>query len=158
MINVWGDYEHFASHRIWYLKSFREPGNRLPFITTNATGGIVNFNQPREYHLQYVFSDYYGNKTVKDIYVQGTLQAIPPAQPIGGANALLVNRNNNVAFRSSSVTGKRFAIGTQLFATTTANNSCKCPFGRLSLCSFVASSTCLHSFKDKNNRTNRQYF
>ena len=50
MINVWGDYEHFASHRIWYLKSFREPGNRLPFITTNATGGIVNFNQPREYH------------------------------------------------------------------------------------------------------------
>ena len=50
MINVWGDYEHFASHRIWYLKSFREPGNRLPFITTNATGGIVNFNRPREYH------------------------------------------------------------------------------------------------------------
>ena len=101
MINVWGDYEHFASHRIWYLKSFREPGNRLPFITTNATGGIVNFNQPREYHLQYVFSDYYGNKTVKDIYVQGTPQAIPPAQPIGGANALLVNRNNNVAFGSA---------------------------------------------------------
>jgi peptidase, M23 family len=101
MINVWGDYEHFASHRIWYLKSFREPGNRLPFITTNATGGIVNFNQPREYYLQYVFSDYYGNKTVKDIYVQGTPQAIPPAQPIGGANALLVNRNNNVAFGSA---------------------------------------------------------
>ena len=30
--------------------------------------------------------------------LQGTPQAIPPAQPIGGANALLVNRNNNVAF------------------------------------------------------------
>jgi len=35
---------------------------------------------------------------VKDIYVLGTPQAIQPAQPIGGANALLVNRNNNVPF------------------------------------------------------------
>lgn len=99
MINVWGDYDYFSSHRTWYLKSFVEPGNRLPFIKTNASKGIIDFNQQREYHLQYVFCDYYGNKTIKDIYVVGTPHAIPPAQPIGNGNtALLVNRNNNVAF------------------------------------------------------------
>ena len=99
MINVWGDYEYFASHRTWYLKSFLEPGNRLPFIKTNHARGIIDFNQQREYHLQYVFRDYYGNKTVKDIYVVGTPQAIQPAQSIGnGSTALLTNRNNRVPF------------------------------------------------------------
>lgn len=98
MINVWGDYEHYASRRIWYLKSFREAGNRLPFIKTAKNGGIINFNEQREYHLQYVFKDYYGNKTVKDIYVVGTPQTIPPANPIQGSYALLTNRDNRIMF------------------------------------------------------------
>lgn len=98
MINVWGDFEHYASRRIWYLKSFREAGNRLPFIKTAKNGGIINFNEQREYHLQYVFKDYYGNKTVKDIYVVGTPQTIPPANPIQGSYALLTNRDNRIMF------------------------------------------------------------
>lgn len=112
MINSWGDYNHYMSRKIWYLKSFIEPGNRLPILKASASRGIINFNQKRNYHLRYVFRDYYGNETTKDIVVEGVPQPIPPAEKIEGANALLTSKDNNI-----TLDGVRFNIPHTLLAT-----------------------------------------
>ena len=63
-INYWGDYQHYFRYGTWYLKSFRTPGNTLPFITADGNGGIVDFNEERNYHIEYSLADYFGNTSV----------------------------------------------------------------------------------------------
>ena len=63
MVNVWGDYDYYAGNQQWFLKSFLTQGNTLPFIKTDASKGIVDFNQKRTYQLTYVLSDRFGNKS-----------------------------------------------------------------------------------------------
>ena len=70
-VNHWGDYRHWRHSRIWYLKSYREPGMRLPILHTNWDRGIVNFNQERDYHLTYVLRDYQGNEARYNFTVTG---------------------------------------------------------------------------------------
>lgn len=85
MVNSWGDYDHFLHTKIWFMKSFIEPGNTLPILRAGADRGIINFNQQRDYHLRYVVSDAFGNQTVKEFTVHGEPQAIPSvAKPEGG--------------------------------------------------------------------------
>ncbi len=100
MINSWGDYHHFLSTRIWYLKSFIEPGNRLPIFTKvrrgNIYNGIVDFNEQREYHLHYELSDVYGNTTVKEFTVLGSPEAIAPAPVAKSGTPIYYNRHNTV--------------------------------------------------------------
>ena len=62
MVNLWGDYDYYAENQQWFLKSFLMPGNTLPFIKTDASKGIIDFNQQRTYQLTYVLSDRFGNK------------------------------------------------------------------------------------------------
>ncbi|MBR6979675.1 MAG: M23 family metallopeptidase [Prevotella sp.] len=62
MVNLWGDYDYYAAKQQWFLKSFLVPGNTLPFIKTDASKGIIDFNQKRTYQLTYVLSDRFGNK------------------------------------------------------------------------------------------------
>ena len=70
-VNNWGDYEHWRRTRIWYMKSFREPGMRLPILHTNFEQGVVCFSEGRPYHLTYVLRDYQGNESRYHFTVRG---------------------------------------------------------------------------------------
>ena len=70
-VNSWGDYDHWRHHRVWYMKSFREPGMRLPVLHTNFEQGIVCFSEERPYHLTYILRDYQGNESRYHFIVHG---------------------------------------------------------------------------------------
>ena len=70
-VNQWGDYDHWRHHRVWYMKSFREPGMRLPILHTNFEQGVVCFSEERPYHLTYVLRDYRGNESRYHFTVRG---------------------------------------------------------------------------------------
>jgi hypothetical protein len=71
MVNVWGDYEHYRHSNVWYMKSFLEPGCRLPILWGDENRGIVNFNEERPYHIEYVLRDYKGNESRYAFVVKG---------------------------------------------------------------------------------------
>lgn len=70
-VNSWGDYDHYAKTKVWYMKSFKEPGNLLPVIKTDANNGIFNFNEERDYRIQYILKDYFGNVSEYAFVVRG---------------------------------------------------------------------------------------
>jgi hypothetical protein len=70
-VNQWGDYDHWRHKRIWYMKSFREPGMRLPILHTNFEQGVVCFSEERPYQLTYVLRDYQGNESHYHFTVHG---------------------------------------------------------------------------------------
>lgn len=71
MVNVWGDYEHYRRSNVWYMKSFLEPGCRLPILWADENRGIVNFNEERPYHMEYVLRDYKNNESSYAFVVKG---------------------------------------------------------------------------------------
>ena len=75
MVNSWGFYDHWLHKRQWFMKSYIEPGNTLPFLSANDDRGIIDFNEERDYHLEYVLRDYKGNEARYPFTVKGT----PPA-------------------------------------------------------------------------------
>jgi len=70
-VNQWGDYDHWRHTHIWYMKSYREPGMRLPILHTDFSRGIVNFSEERPYHLTYILRDYQGNWSQYNFTVLG---------------------------------------------------------------------------------------
>ena len=74
-VNQWGDYDHWRHTRIWYMKSYREPGMRLPILHTDFSQGIVNFNEERPFHLTYNLRDYQGNWSQYHFTVMGVRDA-----------------------------------------------------------------------------------
>ena len=79
-INYWGDYDHYRHSGVWYLKSFRTEGNTLPFITTDGNGGVVNFDEERDYNIEYSLTDYFGNTSVYSFVVHGRKTQLPCKQ------------------------------------------------------------------------------
>lgn len=74
-LNSFTDYEAWKQHRSFYMRSFVEPGNRLPFIeSTNR--GILKIDEPRTYQLTYRLADAFGNSTSLSIWIEGKEQAI----------------------------------------------------------------------------------
>ena len=71
MVNSWGDYDYYYEHSRWYLKSFIEPGNTLPILKADEQQGVIDFNEERDYHLEYVLTDFFGNITHKSFVVKG---------------------------------------------------------------------------------------
>lgn len=103
-INAWGDYDHWLRHKKWYLKSFIEPGCRLPILYADSLRGIVNFNEERDYHFEYILRDYKGNKARYTFTVSGKKTAIPKAQePVATGLARLFRWNQT---NSLSVPGQ----------------------------------------------------
>jgi len=74
-VNQWGDYDHWRHTRIWYMKSYKEPGMRLPILHTDFSDGIVTFDEERPYHLTYLLRDYQGNTSRYDFTVIGQRDA-----------------------------------------------------------------------------------
>ena len=70
-VNRWGDYDHWRRTHIWYMKSYREPGVRLPVLHTDFQQGIVCFDEERPYHLIYILRDYHGNESRYQFTVHG---------------------------------------------------------------------------------------
>jgi len=75
MVNSWGYYDHWLHHRRWYMKSFIEPGNTLPCLLADRNRGIIDFNEERDYHLEYVLRDFKGNEVRYPFTVRGTAPA-----------------------------------------------------------------------------------
>ena len=70
-VNRWGDFQHWRKRRTWYMKSYREPGMRLPVLHTDFSQGIVTFDEERPYHLIYILRDYRGNESRYSFTVHG---------------------------------------------------------------------------------------
>lgn len=84
-INYWGDYEHYIRYGVWYMKSFRCQGNTLPFIKTDENNGIIDFNIEKDYHIEYVLKDYFGNTSKYDFTVSGRKILLPQNRAVKNA-------------------------------------------------------------------------
>lgn len=76
MINSMTDYEYWSQKKVFYQKSFVEPGNKLPIYKT-VNNGYININEERIYNLRYELEDLYGNQTDYSFCVKGREQTIP---------------------------------------------------------------------------------
>lgn len=97
MVNSWGDYRHYRRSGVWYMKSFADPGNSLPVLHRHAAaGGIVTFDEERDYLLAYTVSDVFGNSRQYSFTVRGRRQSLPEKEPTDVMNTLAYNRPNSV--------------------------------------------------------------
>ena len=95
MVNSWGDYDHYCRSRVWYMKSFVEPGNTLPVIHVSGNGGgVVDFSEERDYHISYTLTDIFGNSRRYSFIVRGTRTDIPPRPVPSVFNTLAYDRLN----------------------------------------------------------------
>lgn len=95
MVNSWGDYDHYNRTKVWYMKSFIEPGNRLPILHADENRGFIDFNTEREYRLQYVVTDIFGNSRTYTFNVEGRRQTIPAAPKRYMLNMIYYDRFND---------------------------------------------------------------
>lgn len=96
MVNSWGDYERYCSTHVWYLKSFADPGNTLPFMHyCTADRGIFTFDEERDYHFVYTLTDIFGNSRQYSFTVKGQRQHIPDAPVRSVMNVLHYDRMNS---------------------------------------------------------------
>lgn len=77
-INSLTDYAEWRNHNAFFVKSFMDPGNRLPFVEGNNRG-FITIDEERKYRLTYRLTDAFGNSTVLTFHIQGKKQAIPKA-------------------------------------------------------------------------------
>jgi hypothetical protein len=75
-VNAWVDYEVWREQRSFYTKTFVEPGNRLPFITSKNRG-ILTIDEPRIYHVVFRLTDAFGNTEQLAVAVTGKEQPVP---------------------------------------------------------------------------------
>ena len=75
MVNSWGCYDYWLHHRRWYMKSYIEPGNTLSCLQANKEHGVIDFNEQRDYLLEYVLRDFKGNES----HYTCTIHAMPPS-------------------------------------------------------------------------------
>lgn len=95
MVNSWGDYDHYCHYRTWYMKSFVEPGNRLPILHAYEDRGIVDFNIERDYKFEYILTDVFGNQRSYTFTVEARRQTIPAARERDFFNTLRYDRINH---------------------------------------------------------------
>ncbi len=95
MVNSWGDFEHFQRMKVWYMKSFIQPGNSLPVLQADENRGIVKFNREKVYHIEYALTDIYGNESKYTFSVKGKKQPLPSHKPRHAPWVLRWNKVNN---------------------------------------------------------------
>ena len=97
-VNAWGDYDHWRQTRRWYMKSYIEPGNQLAILSADSLRCIVDFNEERDYHLEYILRDYKGNESHYTFTVHGVKEEIPMLEiPIDG-QLFHWNQTNSFAY------------------------------------------------------------
>ena len=80
MLNSFVDFEDWKERRSFYMKSFLDPGNRLPFYKT-TNNGYIDITEEREYRFRYELEDHAGNRLDYRFSVQGKPQDIPATLP-----------------------------------------------------------------------------
>lgn len=102
LVNIWGDYEHYRKTKVWFMKSFKEPANLLPVITTSADRGIFDFNEERDYRVQYILSDYFGNTSEYTFVVRGKKSEFVSSKPeVQKKRYQILHRNRKSIFRTN---------------------------------------------------------
>ena len=91
-VNAWGDHEHFLRYNVWYMHSFLYPGMGLQMLSADKSNGIVNFNQERDYHLEYVLTDFKGNTSRYTFTVTGQKRAFAPQRQASTLRSVYWNR------------------------------------------------------------------
>jgi len=91
-VNAWGDHEHFLRYNVWYMHSFLYPGMGLQMLSADKSKGIVNFNQERDYHLEYVLTDFKGNTSRYTFTVTGQKRAFAPQRQASTLRSVYWNR------------------------------------------------------------------
>ncbi|MDR1097413.1 MAG: M23 family metallopeptidase [Tannerella sp.] len=81
-INSYTDYAEWSRNRVFYIKTFVEPGCRLRMVASRHSG-IINIDEERIYHIMITLSDIYGNTCRVPIQIKGKKQDIPPADTAG---------------------------------------------------------------------------
>lgn len=89
MVNVWGDYGHYYQSGVWYMKSFTTPSNRLDMLKADDSLGIVDINEERDYHLEYILRDIFGNTSNYKFVVSGIAQTISKEDDDGDSTLML---------------------------------------------------------------------
>lgn len=90
MINSLIDFDYWFWKKVFYMKSFVEPGNQLPFYKTEDSG-YINIDEERIYNLRYELEDLYGNKTEYKFAIEGKKMDIPNPRPC----SLVMGWNHN---------------------------------------------------------------
>lgn len=75
MINTFTEFADWRLNKSFYMQSFIEPGNKLPFYSS-TNSGYININEERPYQISYELEDIYGNKSVYNFTVTGKQQNI----------------------------------------------------------------------------------
>lgn len=76
-INSLIDYNAWRDTHKFFMKTFVEPGNRLPFID-HINRGYLTIEEEGDYEVLFALSDLYGNTTYSSFWIEGVEQAIPP--------------------------------------------------------------------------------
>ena len=92
MLNSFIDFEDWSEQRSFYMKSFVDPGNRLPFYET-SNNGYIDITEEREYRFRYELEDHAGNRLDYRFSVLGKPQEIPA--PLPCENWFTWNLNNS---------------------------------------------------------------
>jgi hypothetical protein len=109
MLNSFVDFEDWKTTRSFFMKSFIEPGNTLPFYKS-VNNGYIDINEEKEYNLRYELEDHYGNILNYKFKVNGVNQTIPP--PTECDNFMTWNLNNsfiNMGFTLSIPSGNLYS-------------------------------------------------
>ena len=81
-VNSLTDYALWSKRRIFYMKCFVEPGNRLRFLESKNRG-IISIDEERPYHFTFLLKDAYGNQTRMQLTIIGKKQSIPETDTEG---------------------------------------------------------------------------
>lgn len=92
MLNSFVDFEDWRKRHSFFIKSFVEPGNRLPFYKT-TNNGYIDITEEREYRFRYELEDHVGNRLDYRFSVQGKPQEI--SAPLPCDNWFTWNLNNS---------------------------------------------------------------
>jgi hypothetical protein len=101
MINSLIDFDDWRRNKSFYMKSFVEQGNKLPFYET-IDNGYITINQERTYHLRYELSDAYGNTTNYNFQIIGQRQTISPIKK--PATYMVWDKDNSYSIDQFSLT------------------------------------------------------
>lgn len=93
MLNSFVDFEDWKKRRSFFMKSFIEPGNTLPFYKS-VNNGYIDIDEERAYKFKYELEDHYGNVLTYQFTVNGKPQSIPNSPECN--NWMAWNLNNTL--------------------------------------------------------------
>lgn len=94
-LNSFIDYNDWAAHRSFVMRSYVEPGNSLNVYGSVKNRGIVTIDEERDYKCTYVLRDVYGNRAELKFTIHGRRREIPQ-EPVPDNAALMAYDQENV--------------------------------------------------------------